>query len=141
LSKQCVLDPSVCVLLAERSGNTTPIIYFIAVYNTYSVVYQEYMYVYMTHIRAYTSVDILQYMLNYTYIYCYAGSLMSQHSTLLASGCREVCPGRPSPASRPPSPSFRRWQCARILRTGLRVCPNRNGPTPRASVEGQPTGS
>ncbi len=34
------------------------------------------MYVYMTHIRAYTSVDILQYMLNYTYIYCYAGSLM-----------------------------------------------------------------
>ncbi len=36
------------------------------------------MYVYMTHIRAYTSVDILQYMLNYTYIYCYAGSLMSK---------------------------------------------------------------
>ncbi len=34
------------------------------------------MYVYMTHIRAYTSVDILQYMLNYTYIYCYAGSQM-----------------------------------------------------------------
>jgi hypothetical protein len=34
------------------------------------------MYVYMTHIRAYTSVDILQHMFNKTYIYCYAGSLM-----------------------------------------------------------------
>jgi hypothetical protein len=59
---------------------------------------------------------------------------------LLASGCREVCPGRPSPASGPPSPSFKGWLCARILRTGLRVGPNRNGPTLRASVEGQPTG-
>ena len=59
---------------------------------------------------------------------------------LLASGCREVCPGRPSPARGPPSPSFKGWRCARILRTGLRVGPNRNGPTLRASVEGQPTG-
>jgi hypothetical protein len=30
---------------------------------------------------------------------------------LLASGCREVCPGRPSPARGPPSPSLRGWRC------------------------------
>jgi hypothetical protein len=60
---------------------------------------------------------------------------------LLASGCREVCPGRPSPARGPPSPSFKGWRCARIQRTGNRVGPNRNGLTPRASVMGHPTGS
>ncbi len=58
----------------------------------------------------------------------------------LASGCREVCPGRPSPARGPPSRFFKGWRCTRILRTGLPVGPNRNGPTPRASVVGQPTG-
>ncbi len=63
---------------------------------------------------------------------------------LLASGCREVCPGRPSPVSWPPSLSFRGWRSAQILRTGLRVGPNRNDPshpTPRSSVVEQPTGS
>jgi hypothetical protein len=65
---------------------------------------------------------------------------------LLASRCREVCPGQPSPARGPPSPSFTGpsftgWRCALILRTGLQVGPNRNCPTPRASVEGQPSGS
>jgi hypothetical protein len=35
---------------------------------------------------------------------------------------------------------FHRMAMSLILRTGLRVGPNRSGPTPRASVEGQPTG-
>jgi hypothetical protein len=59
---------------------------------------------------------------------------------LLASGRLEVCPGRLGPASGPPPPSFTRMALSRILKTGLRVCPNRSSPTPRASVEGQPTG-
>ncbi len=49
---------------------------------------------------------------------------------LLASGCREVCPGRPGPASWPPSLSFTRMVLSLILRTGLRVGPNRSSPTP-----------
>jgi hypothetical protein len=58
---------------------------------------------------------------------------------LFASGCREVYPRRPSPARLSLS-VFQRMAMSRILRTGLRVGPIRNGPTPRASVQGQPTG-
>jgi hypothetical protein len=48
----------------------------------------SYMYVYMSHIRSYKSVEILTYMLNYTYIYCYAGSLMQAPAVLGNSGGR-----------------------------------------------------
>ncbi len=46
------------------------------------------MYVYMANIRQYKSlaVDILTYMINYTYIYCYAGLMMQ---ALFVSGLHQ----------------------------------------------------
>jgi hypothetical protein len=45
------------------------IVYFMSVYDTYSDVCLQYMYVYMIHILAFTSVGILTYMLRNTCIY------------------------------------------------------------------------
>jgi hypothetical protein len=57
---------------------------------------------------------------------------------LLASGCREVRPGRLSPARGSSLSVFHRMALALILRTGLRVGLGRGAQSYRASVEGQP---
>ncbi len=55
----------------------------------------SYMYVYMANIRSYKSIGILTYMVNYTYICCFAGSLMVFESADVGYGAQLLAgPGR-----------------------------------------------